>query len=252
MPIVHQFTGPWHPVWTTNHVCNECNRLHGPGSKVLLVASDKYFDGLSRHIRSWPINVVKTFAWLKAHETHRPDTIFDDSDVDDLTFERGLPEETTTILSLATWNTHYVVIQIKKDHNVVVVYDGFSERTKDLSQWEPHIDRIMARYGLSRINDQPHWIIRRNNHQDFGHDTNLNTVKETARGPVACRILWDKMTQGEIYRRQMQRNEEIYRRQTERNERNVRRRFSSDPKDLAILFMEEMKRMIVSHRERSV
>jgi len=245
LSIVHEFTGPWHPVWTTNIFCKKCSVVHRRGSKQLIIASDKYFDALSRDSRSWPINVVKTFAWLMAHEEHKHGIIFDDSDEDDDTFGKRpinvRRKGTESILSLATKDSHYVLIEIKVKPNVAVVYDGFSTVDRDLQQWMPHIDRLMSRYGLSRINDRPHWIIRHPDSFDFRSNFHFTDEKEIHRGPIACRMLWEKLA----YKAFIERGGECI-------TLRMRMRKSIDPDEIAVLCMREMKELIAPNRERSI
>ena len=170
MSHVLEFTGQCYPAVTQKLVCNKCNKLYPLGTKELLLAEDNYYDALGKDSRSWPINVVRTFAWLKVHEKHKKNQIFDDFDGRTANTNpmpiQPLPDPNATILSLALNDSHYVVLDIDPGNWKVIVYDGTTEAEEDLRKWDHHIDNVLARYGLSR-NVGPHWIIRHHKFTDF-------------------------------------------------------------------------------------
>ena len=200
---VLQFAGSCHRVLFVNLRCNECDQLYKRGSKDLSLVDDGYYDELGKDTHCWPVSVVKTFGWLKAHEKHNPDIIFDDFDVTKPSpgpvAVQTLPSNVRLILSVAVKNnTQYVVVEINPDNRLVLFYDGSSTKDEDLEQWVEHVDQLLSRYGMSRADEGMRWILRHHKLTDFIPEMRFKGEDERDRGPVACRVLWQRLAPCEI------------------------------------------------------
>ena len=234
---VLEFAGNCYRVSKAKLHCRECNRLYQPGSKEISVAEEEYYDELGKDGHCWPVNVVRTFGWLKAHETHNPNIIYDDYDLhlpsNSCVKIQNLTESECRIISVAAKsNTQFVVIEVRPDDRFVIVYDGSSKENEDLKQWEEHVDKLMARYGISRADEGMRWIMRHHKLTDFIPEMHFRDEDERDRGPVACRVLWERMVHGEIDRKYGKNN-------------GLRSgRVSRDAEDFSKICMNEMKAMM--------
>lgn len=193
--------------------CQRCDELTVYGKRILSVPVASYFDSFDGGTRWWTIDMIKTFAILKSHEKHHDHIIFVDSgtptrkEYQKNTNIRVLPASITTILTLAIKQNHFVVLQIRLDQNTTVVYDGKADmkhkglfmKDKGLEQWEEHEEYVLSRYGISKQNSRMRWIMR--HHQplkDFRRLLNIKQRDDHSCGPIACRVLWELLSPGEV------------------------------------------------------
>jgi len=190
--------------------CQFCDTMSIHGTPGMCVSARLYYDRLAIGTLWWTADVVTTFGVLKAHSVHRKDMIFMDAGTP--TRKEKLPKRTSdlnilpntvkSILTVATKNKHFVVLQIKlHPHFTTVVYDGRSSNDQDLPQWSDHQDYVLSRCGIAKDAPNRQWVMRHHlPHLDLGNRIVIRQKDDYNCGPIACKVLWELLTPSETKR----------------------------------------------------
>jgi hypothetical protein len=188
-------------------MCSRCASITGIGENILWVAGDDYYRQYATGTRWWPVDLITTFGFLKAHEKHNERTIFIGAGAPTRrehhkrTNTIRLPDRVDSIVSVAIKDSHFVVLEMKVEPAcTTVVYDGRSKDMKDIVKWEEHEEYVLSRYGISKTINQPReWRMRYYDPiRDFSQMLKLDQKDDHNCGPIACRVLWELLAPGEV------------------------------------------------------
>jgi hypothetical protein len=186
--------------------CPRCEQLCSTGAQAVTVVENSYYDLFLEEKRWWTTDMVSTFGILKSHDVHNGSVVFIDPGLPDKEVNTKktacqnwqLPKSVETIITVATRNRHFVVLEMKlHPNNTTVVYDGYSATRDNVDQWLRHEEHLLARCGINRKEATPKWITRK--YDKGGRELKYGSVKfdqadDYNCGPIACRLVWELLS----------------------------------------------------------